>query len=111
MRTLAALLFLAISVCWALTIGRVTLTTAGTPVQMVSASTKCVAYTIQAAKGNTGIVYVGSSSAVSSTNYGFLLNANDSVAWTPAGNSSIYDLSTIWLVGSVNADVATWACQ
>ena len=108
MRTLAALLLLA-ALCLGLTNGTVTLTTAGTPVRVAATSTKCNSYLIQAVKANAGIVYFGGAGVTSSN--GTALNAGDSISWFPAGSASVYDLSTIWLVGDTNGDKATYACQ
>ncbi len=94
--------------------GVVTAPTAGVPVRISSTSVKCAAYLLQALPSNTGHIYFGFTSAVSSSNAP-VLNVTagnpDSVGWVASAGSSIYDLSQVWIVTSVNGEGVTYACQ
>ncbi len=82
--------------------GQVTVTTAGTAVQMTSVSGEVFA--IQALPTNTGYMYVGSDDTnleVASTT-GYWLGAGGSIALACA------NLSEIWVDSSVNGEKVCW---
>lgn len=82
--------------------GQVTVTTAGTAVQMTSV--RGTAFAIQALPTNTGYMYIGSDSTnldVASTT-GYILGAGGSLAL------ACDNLSEIWVDASVNGEKVCW---
>lgn len=77
---------------------KVTVTTAGTRVQLATNTAKAIV--VKASVANTGTIYVGGST-VASTN-GFPLAAGDTVAL------DISNTNVIWIDSSVNGESATW---
>ena len=80
-----------------LQVGRKTVTTGGTPEQLQSASKTIRYVVIQGLDANTGLVYLGASNSVSSSN-GFQLDSGASLA-IPIDN-----LNKIWLDVDTNGD-------
>jgi hypothetical protein len=112
MKSFAALvlaLVFAISLL-ALTGAQVACPTAGTVTRVTATPLRCIAYNIFALPGNTGSIYVGGP-AVSSTSYAIRLSAGDNYAWTPAGSTSVYDLSVIYFTSSINGEGISYGCQ
>ena len=85
----------------------VTVTTAGTRVQITSTATRAPYVFIQAKPGNTGRIFVGDSD-VSSAQYMASLAAGDAVSIDasayPRGGSSEIDLSTLYADSASNGD-------
>ncbi len=99
--------------------GTTTVTTAGTPVQLLSTSpgTKAVGCTITAASTNTGTIWVGFSSSVSAANkIGTPLGPpittgqpGASYACMPVGNSATFSLGSIFLDATVSGDKVSFS--
>lgn len=84
----------------------ITITTAGTRVQVSATQLLATSVIFQSDPLNTGKVYIGDS-AVTSVN-GLALAAGESCSITPEavrGNFTDIDLSDIWVDSSVNANV------
>lgn len=82
------------------TTGKVTVTTAGTRVEIIGSATPIQSVTIKALAANTGAIYVGNSGVTSSN--GFALAKGDTVSL------DLVDLSTIWIDCSVNGEGVTY---
>lgn len=86
-------------------LGKVTVTTAGTRVQITSSDIRATSVTIQADAANTGDMYVGDSTVAS--NKALTLDARESVSLngdTVAGNTEEFNLSEIYVDSSVNGE-------
>ena len=87
--------------------GTTTVTTAGTEVQVRNvAAEKVRAISFKARVANTGVIYVGGDSAVSSTN-GYTLSAGESVS-IDYGDRGGEDAKTFWVDCSVNGERVDW---
>lgn len=82
--------------------GQKAVTTAGTAVQLSSSTVGIHSLVIRALRANTGIIYVGFSSSVSSTT-GLELAAGDAVSLT------VPSLSEVYLNSSVSAEGVSYA--
>lgn len=82
----------------AMTSGVKTVTTSGTPVQLLSSSTDCKRIDIVAQSGNTGIVYVGGSNTLASTQTG--------VPLAPLGSYTFFvnDVSIVYADSTASGD-------
>lgn len=78
--------------------------------RIVTTSTRAVDWTIQAPSANTGKVYIGFSSAVT-TSTGIYLNAGDSFTKQPAGNAASRDLSQVYIACTQSADTITYVYE
>ena len=82
--------------------GRRLVTTAGTPVQLVTTPTPCAGVFVNAESDNTGVIAVGFSNAVRASltnqNSGWVLGARERV-FIP-----VSDASLLWLDTSANGD-------
>jgi hypothetical protein len=87
-------------------IGKKTVTTAGTPVQVIATSTNCTAAYFQALSTNTGKIYIGAGAGLIKASFANVLRVIvpppaspltlDS--WNPQGiTMGPIDLSTIWV--------------
>lgn len=85
--------------------GRITVTTAGTRVQMTATSTLCRKLDVVAETDNTGIVVVGASTVVAAlaTRRGIPLNAGDFYSM------EIDELTRIWIDSTVSGDGVTFS--
>jgi hypothetical protein len=86
----------------------ITVTTAGTRVQLSATSITTTEITITGDTANSGTIYVGDSN-VSSTRYMYALAAGETVAiMAPSirGNQEDYDLSDFWVDASENTQKA-----
>jgi hypothetical protein len=81
-----------------LTSGVQTVVTSGTPVQLLSSTTSCKRIDIVAQSGNSGIVYVGGSNTLASTQTGIPL--------APLGSYTFYvtDVSIVYVDSTANGD-------
>lgn len=92
-------------------LGLITVTTAGTPVQVTTSKTPCHAILLQAKPGNVGLTFVGTSNMVKATYVG--VNAvigipTDTVipsvhASVPAANNAI-DASKVWVDANTSGE-------
>ena len=88
----------------AISIGKVTVTTAGTPVQVTATSTRCQAISLQALSTNTGKIYVGNAQAMSKSTLANVLgvvavptaNTIPSASISQQGTAGL-DASSFWL--------------
>ena len=84
-----------------------TVTTAGAKVQLSTTSVLVKSIMIQANPGNSGDIYVGDSS-VSSSVYGAVVTANNSLSLEPPSNGTAetyeLDLQDFWIDSSVNGE-------
>jgi Flp pilus assembly protein CpaB len=92
--------------------GAKNVTTAGTDEVLLAAQDLPVGrvvkrLTIQAKPGNTGSIYVGVGAA-SSSDYGIVLQARDSVSFGIGDSTSDVDLCRIWLDSSVSGEGVTY---
>ena len=78
-----------------------TVTTAGTEQRLSATSILCSSIVVKALSTNTGLIYVGNSSSVASTN-GFVLSASESIAM------DIDNVQDVWIDSSVNAEGVSW---
>lgn len=87
-----------------LSVGRQTVTTAGTAVQLSTSTSRIVAVMIQAETDNTGYIVVGDSTVVAAlaTRKGIALAAGDSVTL------DVSQLSTVYIDSTVNTDGVTY---
>lgn len=86
----------------------VTVTTAGTPVQ-VDSSLKVATVTITAGPNNNGTIYIGSSSINPSNKIGIPLAANESLELQPPvqlGKDEVIDLSKLYVDSTASSDEA-----
>jgi hypothetical protein len=83
------------------TLGEVTVTTAGTRVQITSSDITAVAVVIQALPTNTGNIFVGDST-VASTN-GLILTPGDIIVIDPEEENEL-NLSDVYVDAATNAD-------
>lgn len=84
----------------------VTITTAGTRVQVSSASQPVISVYVEALKSNTGVIYLGVSD-VSSTKYIAALAAGQGFGISTDARGRLggeLQLSTLWADSSVNGD-------
>ena len=92
--------------------GVVTATTAGTAYQVAPNVTPaytalaCLQITITADPGNSGTLYIGMSSSVSSTNYFAALPAKGSWNSGPTGSIPNFPCQDVYITGSVNSTKA-----
>ena len=90
--------------------GIVTCTTATVAVQVAPSlgftGIQCLQVIITADPANTGVLYLGMSSAVSSTNYFAALSVNGSFNSGPSGNIPNFPCQDLWVTGSVNSTKA-----
>lgn len=88
------------------TVGDVTVTTAGTRVQLTSTNTYVSNVTVQGLGANTGKIFVGDSS-VSATR-GYELSPGSGIAITsivtPKGTQELVNLADIWFDAASNGD-------
>src|SRR4051794_15984580 len=93
-----------------LSVGRQTVTTAGTPVQLTSSQNSVIGLTITAETDNTGIIVVGDSSVVAAlaTRKGTPLAAGDSVSFA---EKEVDQLSDVYLDTTVNTDGVTYTAS
>lgn len=82
------------------TTGKVTVTTAGTRVELIGSTTAIQSVTVKALSTNSGTIYVGNS-GVSSSN-GFQLAAGDTISL------DLVDLSTVYIDASANTQSVTY---
>lgn len=88
-------------------LGEITVTTAGTRVQVTSIDTPVAAVWVQAHPSNTGAIYVGNET-VDST-HGIILHPGRAVEFTPPeirGNELEFILSDFYLDAETNGDSA-----
>ena len=99
------------------TLGKKTVTTAGTIIQLTSGTLNVNGFFVEALPGNTGYIYVGLSTLVASTLVGCLFIIGKPPATAGPGPIPFYfiqsnvsmaplDLSTIYLDASVNGEGA-----
>ena len=81
----------------------VTVTTAGTQIQVVSSETLVRAVTFRPRAGNTGVVYIGDD-AVSSAN-GFELSPGEPFTIKLVAGEPALDLSDWWIDAATNGDI------
>lgn len=88
-------------------ISTVTVTTAGTRVQVTSSTIMVESVTIQGHETNTGYIYIGASDVASTK--GLVVSAKESVTITGEqirGTTETFDLSDVWIDSSVNGEKA-----
>ena len=85
--------------------GRKTVTTGGTAVQLLAASTPCTSVAVTALSTNTGIVVVGASTVVAAagTRRGVALTAGQTASL------DINDVSKLWIDATVNGEGVSFA--
>ena len=89
---------------------KVTVATAGNPVQLSTSSLKRPAFTVIAAPGNIGSVYVGDATVNASAGNGIPLAPNEHVELEPPafdGTSEEVEASTLYVDSNVNGDSIT----
>ena len=90
--------------------GIVTCTTAGTAYKVAPllgyTGMACLQVIITADASNTGILYLGMSSSVSSSNYFASLYTNGSFNSGPSGSVPNFPCQDLWVAGSVNTTLA-----
>ncbi len=75
-----------------------------------STSLKTTIWFVQAPSANTGQVYIGFSSGVT-TSTGIYLNAGDSLTNPPQGNAATHDLSQVYIACTQSADSITYSYE
>lgn len=88
-----------------ITSGVQTVTSSGTPVKLISASTECKRIDIVADSANSGIIYVGGANTLASTKTGIPL--------TPTGSFTFYiiDVSSVWIDSTSSSDKVSFTYQ
>lgn len=81
--------------------GQKAVTTSGTEVQLVASSTPCSSLVVKALAANTGKIYVGSNSSVTTSN-GFELNAQESVSL------DVDNVQDVYIDAGVNGEGVSW---
>jgi hypothetical protein len=105
-------LLLAVQLIWAASshYGIVTCTTAGTAYQLAplvsSTEANCLQVIVTADPANTGVLYLGMDSSVSSSNYFAALSVNGSFNSGPSGSSPRFPCQSLYATGSVNSTKA-----
>lgn len=92
--------------------GSKTITTSGTEVQLVASTVEnlaryCAQLTITGKTANTNKIYGASSAGVSTTAFGFSLEADQSYTIGPFEENAI-DLANIWLDADTNGEGVTY---
>lgn len=84
--------------------GRQTVTTAGTPVQLLTSATECKRLDVTALYGNTDMVVVGGSGVVGAA------GTRKGVPLAPGNTYTFYitDVSSVWLDSVVNGEGVTF---
>jgi len=109
------LLLIALSLS-AYTGGNATVTTAGTPVQLSTSTTKATVLTITAKSTNTGTIWIGGSTVSAANKIGIPLGPppaagqpGGSITFNPAGNAAFYTLSEFYLDATVSGEGVSYA--
>lgn len=107
-----AILILALSICaWGqATIklgGKVTVTTAGTRVQLSSTVTRVSGIYIEADEDNTGVIFIGTS-AVTGDSYIAALNAGEGFSWTQQAGGPAVVPTSIYIDSDANTQSVQW---
>lgn len=82
--------------------GQKSVTTAGSPVQLSSASVPCYEIAIQAKRTNTGRIYIGGSGVTNDDTAGIMLNAEDIYT------DYITDLKQVYINSTVDGEGVTF---
>lgn len=112
MKAITCLLLILSVVCFPSGSGTQTVATSGTPVQLyvTNPPTKAVICTITAQTSNTGVVYVGFTSAVSAASKsGTPLTAGNSYICQPNANAAFWNLGEFWLDSTVSGDKVSFS--
>ena len=81
--------------------GQKTVTTSGTEVQLTATSTTCSSLLVKALAGNTGKIYVGGNSSVTTSN-GFELSKGDSVGL------DVDNVQDVYIDAQTNGEGVSW---
>ena len=96
------------------TSGTKAVTTAGTRVQLSTATTACITLTVQALGTNAGTIWIGGSNVSASGAIGLALSPMvtppASAAFGPSSTTALYSLAAIWLDATNSGDGVTYAC-
>jgi hypothetical protein len=96
------------------TSGTKVVTTAGTRVQLSTATTTCISLTIQVLSTNAGTIWIGGNNVSASGTIGLALSPSvtppASAAFGPSSTTALYSLSEIWLDATNSGDGVTYAC-
>ncbi len=88
-------------------VGKVTVTTAGTRVQLSSTLTRARGIYIEADEDNTGVIFIGGST-VSGDSYIAALNAGEGFTWTADQGGPALDPSSIYIDSDANTQSVQW---
>lgn len=93
-------------------LGRVNVTTPGTPVQLATVSTRCSRIRVSVVAGLTGKMYLGCKGLVGSTLVGVIKElwpnaaggVDDAYEFTSATDSPLLDLSHYWIDAAIGGE-------